>query len=101
MQQNGFKSTNKAIADVAWCSFINKLLYKAEEAGKVVVLVNPRYTSRICSRCGSMKEQLDLKERIYDCDKCNLEMDRDLNASINILRLGLQSLPVKARSSTC
>ncbi|WP_143156944.1 zinc ribbon domain-containing protein, partial [Thermosyntropha lipolytica] len=41
-------------------------------------------SSKICSRCGNIKEQLSLSERKYKCDKCGFEIDRDLNASINL-----------------
>ncbi|WP_305065194.1 transposase [Methanococcoides sp.] len=64
---------------------------KAECAGSIVVLVNPAYTSQMCSRCGIIVKK-ELKDRIHDCSCCGLKLDRDHNASINILRLGLQSL---------
>ena len=41
-------------------------------------------SSKICSRCGYLKDKLELSERIFKCDYCNAEIDRDLNASINI-----------------
>jgi putative transposase len=41
----------------------------------------------MCSRCGNIKHDLKLSERTYHCDVCGLEIDRDLNASINILRM--------------
>ena len=58
--------------------------YKAEEAGGEVVLVNPKNTSQNCSGCGN-KVPKTLKDREHICPYCGLEMDRDLNASINIL----------------
>jgi len=85
------KTLNKNINDVAWNMFINQLEYKAEEAGKQVIRVNPCNTSKTCSRCGIIKDHLELSERIFYCIWCGLEIDRDHNASINILRLGLQS----------
>jgi putative transposase len=80
----------KSIADAAWGMFINANKSKAEEAGSKVVLVNPAYTSQMCSRCGLLIKK-ELSERMHRCE-CGLSIDRDLNASINILRLGLQSL---------
>ena len=80
----------KSISDVGWSMFVNATRYKAEEAGSKVVLVNPNGTSQMCSRCGLIVKK-DLSERVHRCS-CGLEMDRDLNAAINILRLGLQSL---------
>jgi len=81
----------KSIADAAWCQLIASTTYKAENAGRVVVLVDPRNTSRQCSRCGTMVEK-SLSVRVHTCPECGLIMDRDQNAAINILGLGLQSL---------
>jgi putative transposase len=92
MMQNG--NVAKSIGDAGWCMFVNATRSKAEEAGSKVVLINPRGTSQVCSRCG-LTVKKDLSERMHRCD-CALEMDRDLNASINILRLGLQSLGLRA-----
>jgi len=80
----------KSIADVAWNMFITITESKAEEAGSRVVLVNPRYTSQKCSRCGMIVKKT-LSERVHNCPHCGLMMDRDQNAAINIMRLGLQS----------
>ena len=63
---------------------------KAAYAGSKVVLVDPRQTSLMCSRCGLIVNK-DLSERIHRCRECGLSMDRDLNAAINILILGMQS----------
>jgi putative transposase len=83
---------NKSINDVAWNMFFNYLEYKAEEAGIQIVKIDPRNTSKTCSRCLCVKDKLGLEDRIYYCLWCGLEEDRDINASKNILRLGLQSL---------
>lgn len=80
----------KGILDAAWSKLVQYTIYKAEDAGRVVVLVNPAHTSQMCSRCGEIVAK-DLSVRIHHC-KCGLIMDRDLNAAVNILRLGLQSL---------
>jgi putative transposase len=81
----------KSIADVAWNQFIEVTKSKAEDAGSRVILVNPRYTSQQCSRCGMIVAK-NLSDRVHSCPHCGLSMDRDQNAAINILRLGLQSL---------
>jgi putative transposase len=72
-------------------------LYKAEEAGRVCVLVDPEGTSQRCSRCGRVVKK-SLAVRVHDCPICGLKMDRDENAAINILALGLQCLDVGPRS---
>lgn len=81
----------KSIADASWGQFINTLSNKAEEAGREFVLVNPKSTSQLCSRCHSTVPK-GLSARIHSCPCCGLIIDRDLNASFNILALGLQSL---------
>jgi len=81
----------KSIADVAWNQFVTITTSKAEDAGSHVILVNPRNTSQMCSRCGKIVAK-KLSDRIHACPHCGLVMDRDQNAAINIMRLGLQSL---------
>jgi putative transposase len=81
----------KHIADAAWNKLIITTSYKAEWAGKRVELVNPNSTSQICSGCGQVVQK-DLSERVHRCSFCGLILDRDHNAAINILRLGLQSV---------
>jgi putative transposase len=88
MQQN--HGLVKSISDAAWGMFVNAARNKAEEAGSRGVLVNPKFTSQACSRCGLIVKK-DLSERTHRCE-CGLVMDRDLNAAINILRMGLHSL---------
>uniref|UniRef100_UPI0013153671 zinc ribbon domain-containing protein n=1 Tax=Helicobacter bizzozeronii TaxID=56877 RepID=UPI0013153671 len=51
---------------------------------------------KICSRCGELKEDLSLKDRVFKCPSCGFSLDRDLNASINIHRVGASTLGVEA-----
>jgi putative transposase len=81
----------KSISDASWTMFRTVLTNKAESAGRVIVVVNPAYTSQDCSGCG-YRAKKPLKERWHNCPMCGLSLDRDTNAAINILRLGLQSL---------
>lgn len=90
MQDTNMKAIKKGIADVAWSQFIQFTRYKAEWAGKRVVMVDPKNTSKMCSRCGILVPK-NLSTRTHECS-CGLVMDRDLNASLNILRRGLSSL---------
>lgn len=89
MQQNSRLA--KSIADASWGMMIQATQNKAEEAGSRVVLINPKNTTQFCSRCGSYVRK-ELSDRVHSCPACGLVMDRDQNAAINILRLGLQSL---------
>lgn len=77
----------KSISDASWSRFIAYTTYKAVSAGKQVMLVNPRNTSQICSGCGVIVKK-SLSERTHKCPFCGLVLDRDVNAAINILRLG-------------
>ena len=82
----------KSIADASWNTLVQYTTYKAESAGKLVVSVDPGNTSRTCSRCGWKRESLELSERTFHCDSCGYEIDRDLNAAINIHNLGLKKV---------
>ncbi len=82
----------KHIMDASWFELIRMLTYKAEEAGGKVLFVNPRNTSKMCSRCKHIKENLSLKDRIFKCDNCGLIIDRDINAAINIDALGRREI---------
>ena len=77
---------NKSIRDAGWSQFQQFCTYKAANAGRTVLLVNPKYTSQVCSRCGQIVKK-ELSERWHSCD-CGCSLDRDHNAAINILALG-------------
>lgn len=93
----------KSIADAAWNTFIVILASKAEEAGRRLVKVDPRYTSQECSQCGEIVKK-DLSVRVHSCPRCGLVLDRDVNAAINILnkalaRTGLSGVNVEVVNS--
>lgn len=77
----------KSIHDAAWGSFLLMLRYKAEEAGSVVVEVDARGTSQVCSGCGQMVPKT-LSERQHLCPHCGFTASRDVNAALNILSRG-------------
>jgi putative transposase len=81
----------KSIADASWSAFFSQLAAKAEEAGRMLVKVNPVYTSQTCSVCGH-RQKMPLDIRIFACSCCHVQLDRDLNAARNICGLGLQAL---------
>ena len=89
----------KSIADAAWNQLITYTRYKAEEAGCTYIEIDPRGTSQRCSRCMTVVKK-DLSVRVHQCPVCGLEIDRDLNAAINILAVGLHSLGFDPRSPT-
>ena len=79
----------KQVNDAGWSSFINKLAYKAEEAGRALVKVDPRGTSQRCV-CGA-EVRKGLADRWHECRECGLSVSRDHASAMEILRLG-QSL---------
>lgn len=81
---------NTSILDAGWYTFTMMVRAKAASAGRTVLLVNPYKTSQRCSRCGKEVKK-DLSERWHSCE-CGVELDRDINAAINILHLGKQQL---------
>ena len=85
------RGVRKSILDVAWTQFISLTVGKAVEAGRTVILVNPRNTSKMCSGCGELVVKA-LSERTHSCPHCGLVLDRDVNAAINILHRGFQTL---------
>ena len=75
----------KSIANASWSIFRQMLKYKCQWYGKKLVVVDPKNTSRICSKCdyNSGKKPLNIRE--WSCPKCQAHHDRDINAAINIL----------------
>lgn len=76
----------RAILDCGFYSFVEMLKYKANMYGRQIQFIDMFYpSSKTCSCCGSVKDNLLLSERTYICEKCGTIIDRDYNASINIL----------------
>ncbi len=84
-------SLAKLILDAGWGTLITFATYKAVMAGARVVKVDPSYTTQDCSVCG-FRVPKTLAERLHKCPECGTIMDRDYNASVNILRKGLTHL---------
>lgn len=82
----------RAIMDAGWSKFITMLAYKGKWYGKNIIRIDPWYpSSKTCSNCGHVREQLDLSVREWVCDNCQRAHDRDLNAARNILAKGIQT----------
>ena len=94
MAQRNF---GKWINDAAWRKFSHILAYKAESAGCRVVFVDPRGTTQECSSCGEVVPKT-LRDRMHACPACGIVLDRDLNASINILNRATAGI---AESNAC
>ena len=81
---------NSVMSMVLWC-----LSYKAQDLRKA-----DRYfpSSKLCSNCGHKKENLELSDRTYTCEACGLSINRDLNASINLMKSGMVNPVVSVES---
>lgn len=91
------KLWGRKVSDYGFSTFLKILELKAREHGKTFHKINRFYpSSKLCSnqKCGQIKskEELTLKDRVYKCECCGLEIDRDLNAAINILNAGTSAL---------
>ena len=75
----------KAIANASWSIFRQMLEYKCQWYGKKLIVVDPKNTSRICSKCGYNSGEKPLNIREWTCPKCQAHHDRDINAAVNIL----------------
>jgi putative transposase len=81
----------KSISDAGWSTFRQWLEYFGHKYGKITVAVPPHNTSQNCSNCGKKVEK-SLSTRTHVCTHCGFVEDRDVNASINILKLGLSTV---------
>ena len=75
----------KSVGDNGWGMFLRMLEYKLIFLGKQFLKIDKWFpSSKTCSRCGNVKEELNLSERSYKCECCGIEIDRDYNAALNI-----------------
>jgi len=91
MQDGNYRGMNKSIGDAAWRQLMDYTTYKAAEAGRTVVSVDPRNTTQMCSGCGVIVRK-SLGVRVHSCPNCGLVLDRDHNAALNILARGLSCI---------
>ena len=78
------------IADASFYELRRQLEYKSKLYGCEIVLADRFYpSSKTCSNCGAVTEELKLSERVFRCDSCGFEIDRDMNAAINLEKLAV------------
>jgi putative transposase len=80
------KKLRMRLHDVAFHELKEIIRYQMEKYGKKFTLVDPAFSSKTCARCGYIKKDLTLADRVFVCPKCGWAADRDYNASLNILR---------------
>lgn len=85
-------SLAKSISDASWSTFVSMLEYKAEWYGKNILRIG-RFepSSKTCSNCGSINDELTLKDREWTCKPCGSILDRDVNAACNIKSFALKT----------
>lgn len=84
---------SKSISDAGWGMFRNMLAYKCGKYGGILVKVEPKFTTQECSSCGSRVKK-SLSVRTHICTQCGTVLDRDHNASLNILQKAFEQLVV-------
>jgi len=80
------RALRRSLQDAALGMMRSIIGYQVGKYGKAFILVDPRDSSRTCARCGFMKHDLRLGDRVFECPACGWRVDRDYNASLNVLR---------------
>ena len=92
----------KSIADVGWSEFRQQIEYKAKFYGCEVVIADQWFaSSKTCSNCGSKNQDLKLSDRTYNCSICDLNLDRDINAARNLVRVGWATTELTPSGHAC
>lgn len=91
MRETDSNTRNKRVGDVSWSEFRRMLTYKCEWYGKTLSVIDRYFpSSQICHCCGHKDGKKDESVRNWICPECHSELDRDVNAAINILNEGLR-----------
>jgi len=94
----GGRGLNRALADAGLGELRRQLGYKTAWCGSTLIVADRWYpSSKTCSACGGRKPSLTLAERTWTCHGCGAVHDRDVNAAINLARLGEHATRVEAR----
>ncbi len=92
----------QAVADSNFGQIRRQLTYKAEVYATHLVVIDRFYpSSKRCSACGYVKDELSLKERVYICESCGFVLDRDVNAAYNMLDEALRITASSAGIDAC
>jgi putative transposase len=90
---------NREILAAGWGLLLRLVAYKAEEAGRELIAVNPRHTSQTCAECGHVDRE-NRHDRAFRCRRCSHSAHADINAARNILRAGLAHRPEREADTT-
>jgi len=90
----------KSISDASWSMFRQWVEYFGKVFGKVTIAVPPQYTSQNCSTCGTLVKKT-LSTRTHQCSCCGTVLDRDYNAALNILAIGLKNTVGHTEINAC
>jgi putative transposase len=86
----------RKVSDLAWSNFVKILAWQCKKHGSTLVKVDRFFPSyKLCSQCGHVNEQLELKDRQWVCPSCGARHDRDKTAAVNIKREGLRLLALE------
>ena len=90
MEQKNFAPMSKAIGDAGWRMFRQMMQYKCEDEGKNLLVIG-RFdpSSKRCSTCGHVYQELGREEKEWECSSCRTKHDRDINAAKNIKQFAL------------
>lgn len=92
----------KSVCDNGWGMFTTFLNYKLKELGKHLIKINKWFpSSKTCNCCGYIKENLTLADRVWTCENCKTEHDRDYNSAINILVEGIRTAGTAGIACDC
>lgn len=93
---------SRGISDASWGIIIHQLIQKSKWYDRELIRIDRFYpSSKTCSNCGSVKGEIKLSERVYKCENCGIDIDRDINAAINIRNAGLKIPGVSAEGVGC
>jgi IS605 OrfB family transposase len=99
-KHNHDRKFNKKLGNWAFGQFLKLLKYKAENLGKIVIEINPKYTSQQCSKCWFISKENRYKSKFL-CQECGFELNADLNAARNISEIGKSELARLSQQAEC
>lgn len=88
----GISSDKTFLKNWTYYDLQQKIIYKAQESGITVKLINPKYTSQRCSKCGYIDKENRLGQAVFECKQCGLKINADYNAALNIATPNIDKL---------